>query len=182
MVVIQDCKYFINLRIHIIINTPCELIKCRQQLNDKKYVSMKEIASYVYKSEGIRGLYRGLVVSFHRDFFSFGGYFFIYYKMKDYWKEKGTLSDFKLMLAGGLSGALTWLITYPFDTLKTIIQTNYNKNTLSIKEAYLINVKSTDTKIMGLFKGLGPTLVRGFYCNAVIFYTNEICHRVLDKK
>lgn len=167
-------------RVYIIVNTPAELVKCRQQMNVERYLSIKEVSLNIIRKEGILGFYRGFVVSFHRDVFSGGLYFYIYYKLKDYWAEKGSLTQFKLMFAGGVSGVVTWFSTYPFDTLKTIIQINKNSKTLSIIDAYKIHCKETNTRIMGLYKGVMPTLVRGFYSNAVIFYTNEVCHTILE--
>ena len=156
------------------------MIKCRQQLHVEKFQSISEVMKNIYKTEGIKGFYRGLIISFHRDVYSFGVYFFVYHKLKDYWQEKLILTDFKLMIAGGISGALTWTITYPADTIKTIIQSDHNKKSLTIKEAYYINAKETNRKVFGLFKGLTPTIFRGFFVNAVIFYTNEYLHRIFD--
>jgi solute carrier family 25 (mitochondrial carnitine/acylcarnitine transporter), member 20/29 len=165
----------------VIINTPCELVKCRQQLFREKFLSSKQVIQDIIKSDGLRGLYRGFAVSFNRDVFSFGSYFYVYYKLKDDWQEKGSLNNFKLMFAGGLTGVLTWFITYPFDTLKTVIQTDYDKKTLSQLEAYKKLVRENNSRFFILFKGLTPTLVRAFFSNAVIFYTNEMCHSILEK-
>ena len=95
--------------------------------------------------------------------------------------EQNTLTNFKVMFAGGFTGVISWLITYPFDTLKTIIQTSNKKVTLTQMEAYKILSKETNSRIMSLYKGLFPTLVRAFFTNAVIFYTNDKCHNIFDK-
>lgn len=167
--------------VYVIINTPFELVKCRQQLFREQFLSSKQVIKEIIKTDGIIGFYRGFAVSFNRDVFSFGLYFYVYYKLKDYWEQKGNLNNLRLLLAGGLTGVLSWFITYPFDTLKTVIQTDYNNKTLSQLEAYKKLVRENNSRIIILFKGLTPTLIRAFITNAVIFYTNEICHTILEK-
>ena len=86
-------------------------------------------------------------------------------------------------MAGGLAGVATWFISYPFDTLKTIIQTyEGGSKSLTQIEAYRKVARDSNTLILGLFKGLSPTLIRAFFVNAVIFYTNDLCHEIFDKK
>lgn len=38
-------------------------------------------------------------------------------------RADGKPSDVALLLAGGLSGVSCWLVTYPFDTIKSVVQT-----------------------------------------------------------
>lgn len=93
------------------INTPCELVKCRQQLNINRHTSIREVASGIVKADGLLGLYRGFFVTFNRDFLSYGLYFYVFFKLKDYWEERKTLTHFKLMLAGGITGKyLTFIL------------------------------------------------------------------------
>ncbi len=89
-------------------------------------------------------------------------------------------SDFKLMIAGGITGTVTWCVSYAHDSLNTIIQTDKSKKALTLRQAYKIKVEETGYKVKGLFKGLGPTLLRGFVVNAVLFYVNEYCHKLLE--
>lgn len=63
---------------------------------------------------------------------------------------------------GGIAGALSWLITYPFDIIKTIIQTS--------EETRMSRVVMTSYKAEGLrffFRGLGPTLMRAFWVDGI---------------
>ena len=133
-----------------------------------------EIFYDIYKSKGLTGFYKGFWVTFNRDFYSCGLYFYIYFKIKDYYEEQNSLTSLKLLMAGGLSGVLTWLFTYPFDTLKTLIQTHPGENTLKQIEAYKLLESNNENVISSLFKGVTPTLIRAFLVNAVIFYVNEV--------
>lgn len=101
--------------------------------------------------------------------------------IKDYYQEKGTLNKFKLLMAGGLSGAVSWLITYPFDTLKTYIQTHSGEKTLKQWDAYKLITHNCNNKYEILFKGVEATIIRAFFVNAVIFYVNEIGQNYFKK-
>lgn len=39
----------------------------------------------------------------------------------------------------------------------------------------------TENGLASLFRGLGPTLIRGFYANAIIFYTEQMCQEMFNK-
>jgi solute carrier family 25 carnitine/acylcarnitine transporter 20/29 len=157
------------------------LLKCKQQLHQEKYLSTRELLVSIIRKEGLVGLYRGFWVTFNRDFLSFGIYFYSYFKIKDCYEERNSLTNLKLLFAGGVSGVMSWLITYPFDTLKTVIQTQNQERYLKQIEAYSLISKETNSKFYCIFKGLTPTLIRAFIVNAVIFYTNELCQNICKK-
>lgn len=58
-------------------------------------------------------------------------------------------------IAGGTAGTLSWLFTYPIDTIKTRVQGG-----ISFKQAI---------RQSSFFKGLGYCLIRGFICNGASF-------------
>jgi solute carrier family 25 carnitine/acylcarnitine transporter 20/29 len=153
-------------------NNPFELVKCRQQVNIECFQSTLKVVNEIYKSDGPLGLYRGFCVSFIRDVPTYGLYFWVFYTLKDKWGD----TSFKLMMAGGISGVLTWLASYPFDTIKTIIQGEKEKITQKLAFRRVINQNG----ISGLFVGLKPALVRAFFANGIVFYSNELFHYYLD--
>jgi solute carrier family 25 carnitine/acylcarnitine transporter 20/29 len=69
------------------------------------------------------------------------------------------------MLAGGLSGFNSWLFAYPFDLIKTTMQTTTHKH-LSFLEAVRLIYKLGG--IRSFFKGFGPTLVWTFVSNSFV--------------
>ena len=82
------------------ISTPFELVKCRQQLDSKRFHKTSSVIRNIYKSKGFFGLYKGFCVTFNRDVPTYGIYFYVYYTLKDRWGD----SSFKLLMAGGISG------------------------------------------------------------------------------
>jgi len=104
----------------------------------------------------------GLLFTILRDTPAFGVYFFVFYGLKSKFKleEPKGLQDFTKMstyllaILGGFCGCLGWLVSYPFDVLKSRKQTNLNNKALS-KDWW--------------YKGIAPTLTRTFPVNMVRF-------------
>lgn len=148
-----------------------ELIKTRLQLQDKlpttvKYKGPLDCLQNIWRVEGIRGVYRGLGITAARDLPGFSSYFVSYELMV---KNKNA-SSFQIMMAGGLAGAFSWVITFPIDVLKTRLQMDgcgsdqkYN----GIADCFRKSYQSEGTSF--LTRGLGSTLLRAFPMNAVCF-------------
>ena len=63
------------------------------------------------------------------------------------------------LISGGVAGALSWLFTYPIDTVKTRVQSN-----ISIKKAIMLK---------NYWNGISIALSRAFIVNGVGFYVAE---------
>jgi solute carrier family 25 carnitine/acylcarnitine transporter 20/29 len=77
-------------------------------------------------------------------------------------------------LAGGLTGALTWAMIYPFDVIKTHIQTMPLDTPL--QERRIVTVTRRLVERSGwqhLFRGLTVTCLRAFPVNGIIFPVYE---------
>lgn len=68
------------------------------------------------------------------------------------------------MIAGGVAGQLCWIVSYPFDTVKTLIQTS--DKDLSMRQVFVDGYKQQGLSYF--FRGLGLTLARTFMVNSVI--------------
>ncbi|KAI2635593.1 solute carrier family 25 member 45 [Hypomontagnella submonticulosa] len=111
-----------------VVSTPTELIKCRAQLSSPP-ASSWSIAKQVFKTEGVRGLYFGGVVTALRDSIGYGFYFWSY-ELSSKWIESSRQSGSafsqdaaKVLLCGGLAGVVTWVSVFPLDVIKTRVQT-----------------------------------------------------------
>ena len=101
---------------------PTEHIKCRLQaqtcptyqhkLTEKIVTSPMEMTARVVKNHGVAGLYRGWNVTALREVPSFGLYFAAYDIIRDTLVESlPTIPNWtSSVVAGGISGALTWAI------------------------------------------------------------------------
>jgi len=80
----------------------------------------------------------------------------------------------RITIAGGFAGSISWASIYPFDVLKTRLQTQpdvpsprYN----GIVDCFRKSVKAEGPRF--LFKGLTTTIVRAFPVNSVTFLVYE---------
>ncbi|KAI0069640.1 carnitine/acyl carnitine carrier [Panus rudis PR-1116 ss-1] len=180
-----------------ILTTPTELIKIQQQSQQSLRGSDKpptfiDVARRILRQHGIRGLYRGITSTALRDT-GYGAYFAAYEATLLYFPTRpaepydhtSLLSEadstiashslFTLLLAGGLAGIAGWIVTFPFDVVKTRIQashdysrTNPYRNTWSA----IIHSHRQDG-LSVFFRGLAPTLIRAIPVNMVTFATFE---------
>lgn len=108
------------------VSTPTELIKCRAQLSSPP-ASSWSIAKQIVRSEGLKGLYYGGVVTALRDSIGYGFYFWSYelstQLMLSTKPEKSFSQDAaRVLLCGGLAGVVTWASVFPLDVIKTRVQ------------------------------------------------------------
>lgn len=122
--------------------SPCELIKCRLQTNTIGKFKLNNVL-------------RGLHLTFLRDSVGLGLYFSTYRFLKE-------MND-NALINGGLAGSISWVYSYPIDTIKTIYQLN---NKLTIRDI----IKNYRYKLL---RGIDIILVRSFLVNAGIFYVYE---------
>jgi len=79
-------------------------------------------------------------------------------------------------LAGGTTGALTWIMIYPFDVIKTRIQTAPMETPLEQRRLYTVGRDIIRKEgISTLFHGLNVTIMRAFPVNAIVFPVYEFC-------
>ncbi|KAL3809234.1 hypothetical protein ACHAXA_005282 [Cyclostephanos tholiformis] len=167
---------------------PMEHVKCRLQVDTARRRGGRGGGggSDRVKRHGLfRGLYRGMSVTLWRETPAFGMYFATYDTIKD--RVENLLEEKDMdhpipshahawaasALAGGISGAWTWVIIYPFDVIKTHIQTS-PLDEHSRKGMWTVGrelVRERGWRYM--FRGLGITVCRAFPVNAIIFPTYE---------
>jgi hypothetical protein len=107
-------------------------------------------------------IFNGLKIGFLRNSLFYGIYFESYFKTKELLNNK--FSKYKFtnnLIAGGISGCLSWLSIYPLDTIRTRLQTN----NITLKDA--INQRY-------LYNGLKIAMVRAFIVNSIGFYFYEL--------
>jgi solute carrier family 25 S-adenosylmethionine transporter 26 len=111
-----------------LIRNPFELVK--QNLQIGRYNHIIEAVSDIYCKNGVRGLYRGYVITVTREI-PFG---LIQYPLYEYLKKlKGKQeSPFSYSICGAQAGAIAAFLTTPIDVVKTRIMT---ANDLSFRHA-----------------------------------------------
>lgn len=122
-----------------IILNPFEYYKINRQLKNK---------IVIYNS------FKGLHLTMFREGIASSIYFASYFEL-----EKKINNP---LISGGLSGALSWLMTYPLDTIKT----NYQSGKITFNEIFNQNIIFNKYN----WHGFGFCITRAFLVNSISFY------------
>mmetsp|Transcript_23639 Transcript_23639/g.39534 ORF Transcript_23639/g.39534 Transcript_23639/m.39534 type:complete len:357 (-) Transcript_23639:1503-2573(-) len=131
-----------------VVLVPSEVLKCTMQADESAaaakvaggnttsasgaFQQTWEASGKIYRSDGIRGFYRGFGVTALREIPSIGVYFFSYNNIRNFITARVEGRDPTqphvrpstpaIMVAGALAGALAWGLLYPIDVIKTNMQ------------------------------------------------------------
>ena len=158
------------------VTTPIELIKVLQQVDRQKGgESTLRVARNLFKTGGLRSLFRGFNVTLLRDMPSYGLYYASYEWSRETIREKvcgGHLTVMGQLLAGGVAGVATWFAVYPVDIVKTRLQIQ----TVSSKELPYAGFVDCCRRTYAeggarvFTRGLGATIFRGFFLSCKSFF------------
>lgn len=152
------------------------------KFNSVKTPSTAVIVKEILKYEGIKGLYSGYKYHLMRDSISTGFYYSIYESMK--WsinnfinKDPSISSPFSVLLAGGMSGVFSWVLIFPIDTTKSMVQKDAVTNILRRSHG-LEPLPPKHRKLQKFekraYQGLGISVTRSFIVNMVFFGVFEL--------
>ena len=126
---------------------PLEDLKIKRQISYSLSLSPNISFSYLRKS------YKFLHLVSLREIPAITIYFSSYRYLREY--------SINPLLSGGISGSLSWLITYPIDTIKSRLQSN------------LCSTLNQSIYMGNLYQGLKYCLLRAFIVNGLSFYSYE---------
>ncbi|XP_055619174.1 mitochondrial thiamine pyrophosphate carrier-like [Toxorhynchites rutilus septentrionalis] len=164
---------------------PLDVIRTRLVSQDpgKGYRNGFQAAGLIYRTEGIRGLYRGLGPALLQIAPLTGGQFMFYnlfggvIKRIERLPEDSMLQPVELFFCGGLAGLCTKLLVYPLDLTKKRLQIqgfSANRQTFGqhfvcthmLQCFYQVCLREG---FGGLYKGLAPSLLKAGVTNAFYF-------------
>lgn len=168
-----------------IVCSPMELIKTRLQLQsqnpmNKQFSGALHCLRHIFKTEGFRGVYRGIGITALRDLPGFSSYFVSYEMLIKYSPNPG---NFYLFMAGGIAGVISWILTVPMDVIKSRLQadgmTGKHRYT-GIRDCFTQSYK--DEGLSFLTRGMCSTLLRAFFINAACFFVVSWTLKVFDRR
>lgn len=158
-----------------VICSPMELAKTRLQLQNTKSAGNNLIFRgpldclyHVAKTEGVRGIFKGLGITAFRDTPGIATYF-VSYELMIRMKEQPGI--FYTLMAGGLAGVTSWIVSIPMDVIKTRLQADGINGEMR-KYTGVVDCWNKSYQQEGLSfltRGLSSTLIRAFPMNAVCF-------------
>ncbi|KZF25040.1 mitochondrial carrier [Xylona heveae TC161] len=171
------------------ITAPFERVKVLLQIQGQKQLAPGEKPKYangfdvvrqLYRTGGIRSVFRGSAMTLARDGPGSAAYFATY----EYIKRKltpagseGQLSLTAIMTAGGAAGVAMWIPVFPVDTVKSRLQSAEGNPTIAgtIRELFARG------GVRAFFPGLAPALARAVPANAATFLGVELAHKAMRK-
>ncbi|XP_050526723.1 mitochondrial ornithine transporter 1-like isoform X1 [Daktulosphaira vitifoliae] len=139
---------------------PTELVKIRMQADygvNKK--SAAKVIRETFKTDGFKGFLRGLSFTLARESIGNTVFFGTYEWCREFLKPKGQSKEgcsvFATMISGSVAGVANWVAVYPFDVIKSKLQSTTGK--VSRK---FIWEQIKEQGIRSLYNGLRPTLVK----------------------
>ncbi|XP_068158927.1 mitochondrial ornithine transporter 1 [Drosophila tropicalis] len=169
---------------------PTELIKCKlQALREMKNLVEPSASSdlrtpwtltrYIWRTEGIRGFYRGLSSTFMREmpgyFFFFGSYEGTRELLRKETQTKDEIGPLRTMIAGAFGGVCLWTSTFPADVIKSRIQVKNLNQSMFAVGADIVRREG----VLALYRGLLPSVLRTIPATATLFVVYEYTKRAL---
>lgn len=182
------------------ISTVEHMVKTQMQLDNvqqKKFRGSWHCVTQLVKEHGISILYKGHFVNTVREGVFLGTYFFTYEGLREELSNNvekfGIAKHLSVPLAGGISGAWAWFVSFPLDCIKAGVQGQnysiYNSSTESLinrpKGAIQVLNHLWQTKgLKGLYAGVTPSINRAFLVSASRFSAYEFavwtCRNLFD--
>ena len=161
-----------------------ELLKCRQQISRQvPQPSLRSVLSQLLRTEGLRGLCCGYSACLPRNICGNGSMFGIFELLKsfvdDRWAPTGLGRGVACICCSIVAGASSWLIVFPLDVVKTNVVTvvDPGKRLSALQVAHRL---WSARGVRGLYRGLGPTLLRSIPVNAVYLPTYVLVSDYLE--
>ncbi|KAL5431951.1 hypothetical protein PMIN07_008810 [Paraphaeosphaeria minitans] len=173
-----------------VLSSPIEHIRIRLQTQPhgaaQLYNGPIDCIKKLTAHEGVRGVYRGTAVTFLREANAYGAWFaaFEFMMNKDAERnhiKRDEISTAKVALYGGLAGEALWLWSYPFDVIKSKMQTDGFGETQkykSMRDCFAQTLRAEG--LGGFWRGIGPTLLRAMPVSAGTFATVELTMRFIN--
>ncbi|OXU26940.1 hypothetical protein TSAR_013830, partial [Trichomalopsis sarcophagae] len=154
--------------------SPMELAKTRLQLQDHdsaprngnqpRFSSPVQCLRHIHRTEGLRGVFSGLGITLMREAPSYGVYFVTYEALT---RSEHPISTWHMLLAGGLAGTASWVVSYPLDVVKSRLQADTTAKYNGALDCFRKSVRNEGYGC--LFRGLNSTIIRAFPTNAATF-------------
>ncbi|RCI03409.1 hypothetical protein CU098_005896 [Rhizopus stolonifer] len=155
------------------------IIVKKKPVEEKKFTSTSSwhSAREILKKKGVFGLYSGFGLHLTRDTIGtsvyFGGYETTKYILNGN-RDASSAGPLTQFLAGGICGIMCWIVVFPLDLVKTLIQKEILLPTLKYKSAKdCIHDIYSRNGLGGFYKGITVTLIRAFPIHSLNFLVYE---------
>lgn len=132
------------------------------------------------------GLYRGTAVTLLREAQAYGCWFLTFeYLMQNEARRNNItreqIATWKIAFYGGIAGEVLWISSYPFDVIKSKMQSDGLGEKMrykSMRDAFGQTWRQEGA--LGFWRGIGPTLLRAMPVSAGTFAAVELTMRMIN--
>lgn len=166
--------------------SPIEHVRIKLQIQkDSFYKGPFDVLKHMYKTGGVKLIFRGLNPTLMRESLGIGVYFMTFEAlvqntMKKYNVARKSVESWRLCLFGGLAGYAMWITVYPIDVIKSKLQTDDLVNKKYKGSLHAIKSIWTTLGWRGFFVGFTPTILRAAPANAATFVAFEWTMRMIN--
>lgn len=174
-----------------VLSSPIEHIRIRLQTQphgvNRLYAGPIDCVRKLSAHQGVLGgVYRGTAVTFLREAQAYGVWFttFEYLMNADALRngiKREEISTLKVAGYGGLAGEMLWISSYPFDVVKSKMQSDSfgaEQKYKSMRDCFAKTYRIEG--LGGFWRGIGPTLLRAMPVSAGTFATVEVTMRFIS--
>lgn len=178
---------------------PAEVVKCRMQVlraaqrgggssapaqgaAPLPYATPLQCLRHAFRTEGPRGLYRGVTALWARDIpynaLYFGTYeLCTFLSMRALGREhRDDLSPLAVLVSGGSAGSVAWSVVFPFDLVKSRMQTGGTDSLPACLRRIL-----REEGLRGFYPGWSAAVLRAFPANGALFVGYELTRKLMAR-
>ncbi|KAK9465866.1 mitochondrial carrier domain-containing protein [Lipomyces arxii] len=170
---------------------PIEHVRIRLQTQtaaegQRQFNGPLDVVRQAKQAAGIRGVFRGFGPTLCREAHGMGIYFLTYEylvnrDMRTNSIARTEIPSWRLCIYGGCAGYSVWMSAYPFDVVKSKMQTDSidpaKRRYVSMADGFKQTFREFGLK--GFFRGFGPTMLRAAPVNASTFCAFEFAMRTM---
>lgn len=141
-------------------------------ISTKQYRSSFSCVKTLVQSHGVGVIYTGHIVNTVREATFLGSYFFVYEGLRE-GIVRSSLGNIQVAvpIAGGLSGALSWLISFPLDCVRAGVQGQALPAQRGARQIFVSLLK--ERGFWSLYSGASASILRAFLVSGSRFSAYE---------
>ena len=163
-----------------LIETPLELIKVRQQTGQRWLLAPGAAAAARAPLRELRALYAGFGVTWARTLGLMGTFFVLVDSLERHAPQLVAVPLLGPFVKGGVCATIGWLVVWPCEVLKTQLQARapgVPEDAGALARAR--HVLAQRGGVLGLYRGIGPGLLRSLVANGTSMVVFQACQGAL---
>jgi solute carrier family 25 carnitine/acylcarnitine transporter 20/29 len=155
--------------------TPFERIKILAQTSQ---MNTAQAIRQAIRKDGPVSLYRGWTATLFREVPGYGIYFWAYEQSKKIWPTYNPLTSF---LTGSITGVSSWIVIYPSDPVKTIMQKYNAPVKAAMREVAQQSQEIYGNRWRGFYRGFGWGIGRAAILHGLVILGYETSKHLLEQ-